>query len=114
MNPITSDNQTSIGADPKALAALKSKAKSDPKAAAKATAQQFEAIFVQTMLKSMRDANGGVQGALDSDNTKLMTSMLDQQYAQILSKKSLGLAPAIEKAILRQGQAATSPIGDKQ
>jgi flagellar protein FlgJ len=113
MNPIASDNHANIGADPKALEALKNRAKSDPKAAAKATAQQFEAIFVQTMLKSMRDANGGIQGALDSDNTKLMTSMLDQQYAQILAKKSIGLAPAIEKALLRQGQATTSPIGDK-
>lgn len=99
--------RTALGADPKSIEALKHAAKKDPQVAARAAAQQFEAVFVQSMLKSMRDASGSMQGALDSDNTKMMTSMLDQQYAQILAKKGVGLAPAIERALL-QTQGATS------
>ena len=38
------------------LDALKSAAARDPKAAIKETAKQFEAIFMQQLMKSMRDA----------------------------------------------------------
>ena len=54
-------------------------------------AKQFEGVFVQMMLKSMRQAlpEGGL---LSNEQTKLYTSMYDQQIAQDMSNKGLGMA----------------------
>jgi flagellar protein FlgJ len=83
------------------LTALKVGAKQDDPAALKAAAQQFEALFVQMMLKSMRDATPQ-DGAFDSDQTRMYQSMLDQQLAQVMSSKgTLGLAAMIEKQLTR-------------
>ena len=42
--------------DQKALSSLQGKLQSDPQAGLKQAAQQFEALMLQMMLKSMRDA----------------------------------------------------------
>ncbi|VEB43719.1 flagellar rod assembly protein/muramidase FlgJ [Chromobacterium violaceum] len=43
-----------LAADPTGLQKLKAKASGDPKAAAKEAASQFEALLMNTMLKTMR------------------------------------------------------------
>jgi flagellar protein FlgJ len=88
--------------DMKSLTALKSAAKRDDPAAIKAAAQQFEAMFLQTMLKSMRDAAPS-DGPFDSDQTRMYESMLDQQMAQVMAAKGgVGLAAFIEKQLARK------------
>ncbi|HEX4328762.1 MAG TPA: flagellar assembly peptidoglycan hydrolase FlgJ [Burkholderiales bacterium] len=88
--------------DPKALAALKSKAGSatgaDQKQALKQAANQFEAMFMNMLLKSMRDSLPK-DGMMDSDGTKTYTSMLDQQLSQKLAGKGMGLADMIVKQL---------------
>lgn len=61
-------------------------------------AQQIEGVFVQMMLKSMRDAVPQ-EGMFNSESTKMYTSLYDQQIAQDLSKKGLGFADMIEKQL---------------
>jgi len=83
------------------LAALKSQARSQDPAALKATARQFEALFLQMVLKSMRDATPH-EGLMESDQTRLYESLLDQQLSQVMAAKGgTGLAAMIEKQLMR-------------
>ena len=68
--------------DARSLDALRSRAASDPKAAVRETARQFEALFMQELMKSMRSttlAGGGVAGPGGDDGAgaKMGTEMLD-------------------------------------
>ncbi len=85
--------------DISSMTALKSAAKRDDPAAIKAAAQQFEALFIQMMLKSMRDATPN-DGPFNSEQTRMYESMLDQQMAQVMATKGgTGLAAVIEKQL---------------
>ncbi|MBP1130923.1 MULTISPECIES: flagellar assembly peptidoglycan hydrolase FlgJ [Serratia] len=82
--------------DAQTLNGLKRDAAADPQGNLKQVAQQVEGMFVQMMLKSMRAALPQ-DGALSSDQTRLYTSMYDQQIAQQMSQKGLGLADMMVK-----------------
>lgn len=74
------------------LAALRAQAQSQSPVALKAVAQQFEALFMDMMLKSMRDANLG-SGLFDSEDSKFYQEMWDKQIAMQLAKgKGFGIA----------------------
>jgi flagellar protein FlgJ len=90
---MSSDLMAMSGAayDAQALNGLKRDAVADPQGNLKQVAQQVEGMFVQMMLKSMRAALPQ-DGVLSSDQTRLYTSMYDQQIAQQMSQKGLGLA----------------------
>jgi len=62
-------------------------------------AQQFEALFLQDMLKSMRSASlGGALG--DSDQTKLFRELHDKQLASSLGASgSIGIADLIVRQL---------------
>ncbi len=75
---------------------LKLAVQKDPQAHIAEVAKQFEGVFVQMMLKSMRSALPQ-DGLLSSDQTRLYTSMYDQQIAQNLSAKGLGMAEMMVK-----------------
>lgn len=91
--------------DAQALNGLKRDAAADPQGNLKQVAQQVEGMFVQMMLKSMRAALPQ-DGVLSSDQTRLYTSMYDQQIAQQMSQKGLGLADMMVK---QMGNANTVP-----
>jgi flagellar protein FlgJ len=80
--------------------ALRAQAGADPQKALKSTARQFDAVFIQMMLKSMREATPQ-DGILDSNDSKQYTGMLDQQLAQQLSSKGVGVADALIKQLSR-------------
>lgn len=88
------------------LTTLKRQAGASDPAALKLAAQQFEALFLQMVLKSMRDATPR-GGLFDSDQTRLYESLLDQQLAQTLaeSRNGTGLAALIERQLTRQAGA---------
>lgn len=92
--------------DNSGLAAIKLQARTNDPAALKAAAQQFEALFLQMVLKSMRDATPR-DGLFDSDQTRLYESLLDQQMSQVLAtrggKGGTGLAAIIESQLSRHG-----------
>lgn len=96
------------------LTALKRQVKDGDPKSIKAAAQQFEALFLQMVLKSMRDATPR-EGMFDSEQTRMYESLLDQQMVQVLGSKngSTGLAAMIEKQLLRQNtepQAFDGPL----
>ena len=94
--------------DAKTTADLRLKIKQDPQAGLKQAAQQFEALMLQTMLKSMRDATPQ-DGLMDSEQTRFYTAIMDQQLAQNLSTTGkLGFAQLIEQQLGR-GMAAGAP-----
>ena len=81
------------------LAKLKTAAKKDSPEALKAAAKQFEAIFLNTILKGMRAAKLA-EGALDNDQSKFYNEMYDQQLAvHLAGKPGIGLANLIEKQL---------------
>lgn len=84
--------------DAQSLNALKRDVARDPQGNLKQVAQQVEGMFVQMMLKSMRSAMPE-DGPLSSDQSRLYTSMYDQQIAQEMSVKGLGLADMMVKQL---------------
>ena len=102
-----------LALDARGLDALRLQAKQNPELAAKGAAQQFEAVFLQTLLKSMRDATPQ-DGLMDSDQTRMYTSMLDQQMAQSLSTKGIGLADLMLRQLTRNRAALTGAEGPAQ
>ena len=95
---------TSAAWDAQALNELKAKAGQDPAANIRPVARQVEGMFVQMMLKSMREALPK-DGVFSSDSTRLYNSMYDQQIAQQMTAgKGLGLAEMMVKQ-MTQGQA---------
>ena len=65
----------------------------------KEVAQQFEAIFINMMLKSMREATDR-SGLLDSEATKTYESMFDQQLSTELSANgTFGIAQALQNQL---------------
>ncbi|WP_039058072.1 flagellar assembly peptidoglycan hydrolase FlgJ [Enterobacter sp. Bisph1] len=83
--------------DAQSLNELKSQTRQDPGANLRPVARQMEGMFVQMMLKSMREALPK-DGIFSSDSTRLYTSMYDQQIAQQMTAgKGLGLADMMVK-----------------
>ncbi len=98
---IQADIANQLALDVNSLAQTRRLAKDDPRAALKSAAQQFEAVFLQMVLKAMRDASPK-EGIFDSEQSRLYQSLLDQQLAQTLSAKgSTGLAALIEQQLAR-------------
>lgn len=106
-------SMTDAAWDSRSLNNLKRLAASDPKTHAKAVAKQVEGMFVQMMMKSMRDALPQ-DGLMSSDQTRLYTSVYDQQISQQIAARGLGLADVIVKQMATQAppdeKAGTVPM----
>lgn len=88
-----------LAVDATSLDKLKREAREDPRAALKAAAQQFEAVFLSMVLKAMRDATPQ-DGLMGSEQGRMYTQMLDQQLAQTLSAGgATGLTAVIERQL---------------
>lgn len=101
--------QVAPGQDLSSLNALRSDAaKGDPQSLKKA-AQQFEALLLQQMIKSMRDAVPRADGEASSAMSQY-ESLHDQQLAQQLARRgTLGLAETIERQLSGNPASPTSP-----
>ncbi len=95
-----SDLSQRFALDVQGFDALRAQAKQSPQASAKLVAGQFDAMFTQMMLKSMRDATPD-GGLFDSHTSKMYTSMLDQQLAQQMSQRGIGVADMLMKQLTR-------------
>ena len=103
MNPLAG-----LAGDARSLDRLKLDAARDPQAAVRQAAGQFEALFMQSLLKSMRDALPK-SGLMDGPSQELYTGMLDQQLSQSLAGRPGGLAEMIAKQLSRNIQGGASP-----
>jgi flagellar protein FlgJ len=98
--PISSSTQ-GVSLDARSLDALRSKAAADPRAAVRETAKQFESLFMNELMKSMRSTTLAT-GMLDSGTGNLGTEMLDGQMATQMSGLKGGLSEAIARQLERQ------------
>lgn len=112
--PTTTDLSSRFALDTKGLGDLKQAAKAGAPEALKTAATQFEAMFINMMMKSMRDATPQ-DGMLDNQQTKMFTSMLDQQTSQNLAKRGVGLADVLIRQLGAQAANAQAlAIGGDQ
>ncbi len=110
--PVTTSARAGAAPDQRGIDALRASAARDPKGAIKEAAKQFEALFMQELMKSMRAATLS-SGMLDNSGTQMGTEMLDTQFAQKMTGLPGGLSEAIAKQLERQmggaGAAQASP-----
>jgi len=108
------DKSTELAAvytDFNGIAKLKAEAGRQTDEAKRETARQFEALFLQMMIKSMREAGG--KGMLDSDQTEMAQGMYDQQLAISLAKKgSIGIADMVMRQLGVEPEKTTQPKSD--
>jgi len=98
-----------LAGDAQSLAALRGRAATDPKSAVREVAKQFEALFMQELMKSMRAATLS-SGMLENEGSKLGTDLLDQQFATQMTGLPGGLSEAITRQLERQMGMAPGPI----
>jgi flagellar protein FlgJ len=98
---ISPSTSAALSTDTKSLDALKASATKDPKAAIRETAKQFEALFMQQLMKSMREATMS-SGMLDNAGTQMGTEMLDTQFANQMTGMRGGLSDVIMRQLERQ------------
>ncbi len=97
--------------DTQSLTALKGDLRKANPQALKSAAQQFEAVFLQMVLKSMRAA-APQESMFDSDQSRFYQDLLDSQLSQVMSAKGgTGLAAMIERQLSRT-DAAVAPSNE--
>lgn len=92
------ENTGKIAIDGNSLNALKVAAKENSPETIKEVAKQFEAVFMNMMLKSMREATPQ-ENPFDNEQSRTFTSMLDQQLTSSLAEKGLGLSDILAKQL---------------
>jgi len=96
---LTGTQNADVYTDFNGLAKLKGQARKESPEALKEVAKQFESIFLNNVLKSMRAAKLA-DGAMDNDQSKFYNDMYDQQLAVHLSgSPGVGLADLIVKQL---------------
>lgn len=95
--------------DARGLESLKTAAAKDPKAAVREAAKQFESLFMQQLLKTMRESAQST-GMLENEATKMGSEMLDTQWAGKLSGLPGGLSDVIARQLERQMGMNPGPI----
>ncbi len=107
---VVPNNISNLASDAQSLDKLRYEAKQSPDKALKVAAQQFEMVFLNMMLKTMREATPQ-DGVMDSEQTKMFTGMLDQQLAQEMSTRGVGLADVMVRQLSRTlPNAAAAPV----
>ncbi len=107
--PTTTAQPASLAIDSRALSSLKSRAARDPKEAVREAAKQFEALFMNELVKSMRAATPK-SGLDDNATSTLGTEMLDQQLATQMTGMKGGLSEAILSHLERSMGLSPGPI----
>jgi flagellar protein FlgJ len=95
----TNDLTQRFALDVQGFDSLRAKVAASPQQGVKMAAKQFDASFITMMLKSMRDATPQ-DGPLDSRDGAQFTSMMDEQMAQQMSSKGIGVADAMLKQLM--------------
>lgn len=99
-----------LAADGRGLAGLKASAGQSPEKAVKAAAREFEALFLNQVMKSMRESLPK-DGPFHSNATQSYTQMLDHELSRSLSARGTGLAAMIEKQLARSLPAKAGVAG---
>jgi len=99
MSDIINTNSAKSYADFSALGELRGKAQRNESGALRESAQQFEALFIQMMMKSMREASSVMKSDMFQSNAmETFQGMYDKEISmQMASRNSLGFADVVVK-----------------
>lgn len=107
----------SVYTDFSGLARLRAAAGQQSPEALRETARQFEALFVQSMLKAMRDASPG-DGLFDSDQAQFYRDIYDRQLAlEMVKGRGIGIADMLVKSLGGSdppGEGVPATTGDRE
>ena len=95
--------------DGRSLDGLRRSASQDPKSAAREAAKQFESLFMNELMKTMR-ASTQATGMMDNQATKLGTEMLDAQLVNKMAGQPGSLSDVIARQLERQMALVPGPI----
>lgn len=105
---ITPDPRMTNALDFAGMAQMRAGAVQGNENVTKQVAEQFESIFINMMLKSMREATDR-SGLLDSEATKTYESMFDQQIStELAANGTFGLAQALQHQLNQNPRAGKS------
>jgi len=96
---------TGLYADLNSLQSIKDTAKTDESAALRQVAQQFEQIFLHTLLKTMREANRtiGEDNVFNGGQVSFYEDMLDEQLTlEMAQGKGIGLTDVLVRQLSSQ------------
>lgn len=96
-----------LATDVKDLSELRLSAKQNSPEALKGAAKQFESLFMNMIMKSMRQATPQ-DSIFDSEQSKMYTSMLDQQMSQNFANRGVGLADMLIRQL--SNRAGPQPV----
>jgi Rod binding domain-containing protein len=106
MNDITSSTSSTY-LDFSALAQLKGDAARDPSKAIRKTAEQFEAYFIQQMMKTMRESIEK-SDLVDGGNMDMYQDLMDKEVSLSMAKRGgMGMADMLERQ-MHQAQALST------
>lgn len=107
MDPVNNASTRSY-LDFQGLGELKGRAARDGKSALRETAQQFEAMFLQMMMKSMRESVEK-SDLTQSEHADMFEGMFDREVSLAMARRnSLGLADMLVQAQTRQMSAMST------
>jgi peptidoglycan hydrolase FlgJ len=95
--------------DANSLNKLKTSAKDNSPESIKEVAKQFEAVFINMVMKSMRAASPQ-DSPFDNEQSRTFTAMLDQQLSNNLAAKGVGLADILTRQLTKVGNPATDAM----
>jgi flagellar protein FlgJ len=101
-----------LAVDPKALGNLRAQAGKDPHGALKDVAREFETLFLDMMMKSMRTAAPG-KSIFDNEGSRVFTGLLDHEFSRKLANQGgVGLADMLLKQLSKFVPATAETDGD--
>lgn len=100
-------NQTVSYSATQDLGALRRGARENSPEALKAVAKQFEAMFINMLLKNSR-ASALAEDVLGGDKNDIYNDMHDQQIAQQLAQRGIGIADMLVRQL--GGRAGQQPV----
>jgi len=109
-------NQTAVFTDFNSFTEMRAGARKNSDETIEKVAKQFEGIFLQMALQSMRKANEAFKtdGFFNSDSTEFYNSMYDQQLSLTLAQnKSVGLADVLVRQLSNQHVPSAAISSDK-
>ena len=103
------DNVVASYSDFQGLAKVRARAEKDQMSAAREVGQQFEAFFIQMMLKSMRDAGEGFKSGLwESSAGDSYEEMFDAELSSSLARsQGIGITDWLVQQLENPGGVAT-------
>jgi Rod binding domain-containing protein len=112
MSDLSSSASARSYLDFQGLANLRSDAARNPDKAVRQTAEQFEAYFIQEMMKSMRQTVDK-SDLVDGGNMEMYQDLMDKEVSlQMVRRGGVGLADMLEKQMLQQQTMAQASTQD--